>query len=158
MRPVIQSFKKVLDAAGTSRAAGATIPHFMSEGVDSVAAGQTSPTDDDVPTGSIIKAFYIDYCVTNLVAISFFHDVSIQLLHTGQTAVSPLVVGGSPQRNQVFFQKVYSVGKEQSSTLAFWFKVPKKFQRVREGDKWQFVVNGSAVYTDRLKVIYKFYR
>lgn len=157
-RSVIQSYKKVIDVAPTSRGAGANIAHAMSEGIDSVAAGQTSPTDDNVPTGSIIKAFYINYCTTNLVAISQFMFVSIQLLRTGQSLVSPRLVGGDPQRNQVFYQKMYSVGKEQNSTLAFWFKVPKSFQRVRDGDRWQMIIQGTAVHTDAFQCVYKFYR
>ena len=158
VRNVIQSFKKVINSPGTSRAAATVIQHFISTGTDSVAAGQTGPTDDAVPTGSIIKAFYINYCATNLVAVSHFHHVSVQLTRSGQSVVDPTVVGGNPQRNQVFFQKLYSIGKEQNSTIAFWFKVPKKYQRVREGDKWSFVVNGDTVYSDAYQCIYKFYR
>ncbi len=158
MAPVIQSFKKVMNDAPASRAAGATIDLKMSDGEDSVAAGQTGPIDAGVPTGSLIKFFEIQYCVTNLVAISLFMHVSIQLIRSGQTNIAPNVVGGNPQRNQVFYQKLYSVGKEQNSTLIVRFKVPKRFQRVRDGDTWQFVRTGSAVYTDATQVIYKFYR
>lgn len=158
MAPVIQSYKKVINSAPASRAAATDITIFMTAGKDSVAAGQTSVTDPDVPTGSVIKYIEIQYCVTNLVAISAFFNITIQLVHSGQSPVSPLTVGGSPQRNQVFFQQLFSVGKEQNSTHVYRFKIPKKFQRVREGDSWLFTTNGSVVYTDAMMIIYKFFR
>lgn len=157
-RPVIQSFKKVLNFAGTSQSAGTTIQKDLVIGVDSVAAGQTGVTDANVPTGAIVKYIEITLCVTNLVAVSDFVHVAIQQLHSGQTKVSPQTVGGNPQRNQVFFQQMFSVGKEQNSTHVYRFKIPKKFQRVREGDKWIFTSIYSVVSTDILQAIYKFYR
>ncbi len=158
IRPVIQLFKKVLNIAPASRAGGATIVHPLSLGVDSVAAGQTGPTDTGVPTGSIIKYIEIHYMCTNLVAISHFQSVTIQRIHAGQSVIAPLAVGGDDQRNQVHHQIMFSVGKEQNSIHVFRFKVPGKFQRVRAGDSWQMVVSGSAAYADAVLVIYKFYR
>ncbi len=158
MQPVIQSYKKVINEAPTSRAAGAVIALNIARGVDSVAAGQTGPIDADVPTGSVIKFIEIQYSVTNLVAVSLFHFISIQLILNGQSGIAPDVVGGSAQRNQVHFQTTYSVGKEQNSTRIFRFKIPKRFQRMREGMIWQFSRIGSAVYADNVQAIYKFYR
>ncbi len=158
MAPVIQSFKKVLNGAPASRAASTDITRFLSTGTDSVAAGQTSVGDALVPTGSIIKFIEIQWSASNLAAVACFVHVCIQQTHAGQSPVSPLTVGGSPQRNQVFFQAMYLIGKDQNSNHVFRFKVPKKFQRVREGDNWQFVTNGDTVYADATQVIYKFYR
>ncbi len=157
-RQVIQSFKKVLNFAPTARAAAADIAHTLVTGTDSVAAGQTAVTDSAVPTGAVIRYIEIQFCVTNLVLVSLFHHISIQHLRSGQVFVSPLVVGGNPQRNQVHYQMLYSIGQTQSFSRTLRFKIPSKYQRVREGDRWQFVFNGSAVYSEAAQVIYKFYR
>ncbi len=154
----IQSFKKVLNFAAASRAASTVINHVVSTGTDSVAAGQTSPTDSQVPTGSVIKYFEIQWSASNLVVVTAFLHMSIQLLRANQTALSPLVVGGNMQRNQVFYQEVLSMGQFQNVNRKWRFKVPKKFQRVREGDTWVFNTNGDVVYADVSQVIYKFYR
>lgn len=158
MGQVIQSFKKVLNFALTSRGAGAIIAFPVSIGQDSVAAGQTGVTDPNVPTGSIIKYFEITYTDVNLVAVSHTINWTIQQLHSGQSRIDPRVVGGNPQRNQVFAQGLFSVGRDQNSTHIMKFKVPPKFQRVREGDTWDFAIVGLAVHADSCQIIYKFYR
>ncbi len=158
MGQVIQSYKKVLNFAGAGRGAGSVIDFVITNGVDSIAAGQTGVTDPNVPTGSVIKYFEIMYADANLVSISYTNHWTIQQVHSGQTKISPLVVGGNPQRNQVFAQGLFSVGQNQNSTHIMKFKVPPKFQRVREGDQWIFTIVGSAVHTDTCMVIYKFYR
>ncbi len=157
MRPVIRSYKKVLNIAPASRAAAATISDPLVTGTDSISPGQTTVTDATVPTGAIVKFIEIHYCATNLVAISHFQSLTIQHLHSGQTGISPLVVGGNPIRNQVHLQMHWSIGQFQNSTRVIKFKIPKRFQRVREGDSWNLVRLGSAVYADSVLVIYKFY-
>ncbi len=158
MRPVIRSYKKILNFAGASRA-GST-DHFktLTLGTDGLAAGQTGVTDVGVPTGCILKYIEIQYCVTNLVATTLFVNGHISQMHSGQTVPSPLTVGGNPLRNQVHYQFLFSVGKDQNSTHIFRFKIPKRFQRVREGDQWFFTVNANNVFTDIAQVIYKFYQ
>ncbi len=154
----IQSFKKVLNFAPTSRAANTTIVQVLVQGQDSVAAGQTGPTDPFVPTGSVIKFIEIQFAWTNLVSISHFMHMSIQHLRSGQAAVSPLLVGGNPQRNQVFWQMLRSAGKDQNANIVVRFKIPTAFSRVRDGDKWDFVFNANTVYSNATQIIYKFYR
>ncbi len=158
MRPVIQSYKKVLNFAPTSRLSGTDILSIMSTGQDSVAAGQTGVTDGNVPTGSLIKFFEIQWSLGNTTGGSMFMNCMIQQTHGGQNALSPLTVGGKSQRNQVFFQAAFQLGTGQNGSRVYRFKVPKKFQRVREGDLWIFSRNGNATYTDAVQVIYKFYR
>ncbi len=158
MAPVIQSFKKVLNFAPASRAAGANITASISVGQDSVAAGQISTNDPNVPTGSIIKFFEIQWSLGNLTDGNNFLHCTIQRTHSGQSTIAANVVGGSPQRNQVFMQRSFQLGDRQSGSRTYRFKVPKKFQRVREGDAWFFTRTGNAVYTDALQVIFKFYR
>ncbi len=158
MSAPIQSYKKVINHPGTSRASAANIEMGMSTGVDSIAAGQTGPVDFQVPTGAVIKFFDIAFAVTNLVAVSMFMNVSIQLLRAGQVSISPIVIGGDPQRNQVFFQDFFNVGRDQNAPKHYRFKVPNRFQRVRDGDRWIFNSLGSAVHASGAQIIYKFYR
>lgn len=157
-RPIIKSYKKVLNDAAASRAAGTTVELDLVTGIDNNAIGQTGVVDGTVPTGSIIKYIEIQYACTNLVATSDFIHIAIQKLHSGQTKVSPATVGGNPQRNQVFFQKMMSVGQGQSAYWTIKFRIPKKFQRIREGDKWVFTRIFSAVTTDITQAIYKVYQ
>lgn len=153
----VQSFKKVLNQAPTSESV-TTHELNLSTGTDSVAAGQTSATDAAVPTGSIIKYFEIQYSCANLVSVALFLHMSIQQTRSGQIAIAPNAVGGDPQRNQVHFLKMSQIGKDQNANYIFRFKIPKKFQRVREGDNWKFVWANDQICTDALQVIYKFYR
>lgn len=157
-RNVIQSFKKVLNQAPASHAAAAVVTTFLSVGTDSVAAGQTSAVDTQVPTGSVIKQIEIQHSAVNLVGIASFMHVSIQRTHAGQSPITPNAIGGSNQRNQVFFQKLYSLGQDQIHNATYKFKVPKKYQRVREGDNWQFTITCDTIWSDAVQVIYKFYR
>lgn len=157
-RNVIQSYKKVLNQALISRGSASDLDFNLTSGVDSIAAGQTGVIDADVPTGSVVKYIEILLAFTNLVAVSNILNFGIQLVHSGQTPVSMLTVGGNPQRNQVFRQYLKSIGKEQNSNFTIKFKVPPKFQRIREGDRWVFSRNGSAVFAEAFEVHYKFYR
>ncbi len=153
-----QSYKKVINHAPTARAAASAISHAIVVGTDSVAAGQTGPTDTAVPTGSVIKWLEIQYAYTNLVAVSLFHHSILQLARSQQANIDPLVVGGNNARNTVVHQELRSLGKEQNGTIKLKIRIPKIYQRIREGDFWTFITNGSAVYTDAVQVIYKFYR
>ncbi len=123
-----------------------------------MAAGQTSATDADVPTGSIIKFIQIQFSAMNTAIAPAFLHLSVQLLHSGQTQVDPRLVGGNPQRNQVFHQDMFGIGANQNSNRTIRFKIPKKFQRVREGDKWIFNRTADVTWGDVMQVIYKFYR
>ncbi len=158
MGPIIQSYKKVLKLGPTSRAAAAQLDIKVVEGEDSVAAGQTAQSDAGVPTGAVVKYFDIQHSVINLAVQTLFFDVTIQLLHAGQTAVDVSAVGITDQRNQVFHQRLASIGFNQNNNFKYRFKIPKKFQRVRRGDSWVFSFKGSAVYTESWLCIYKFYR
>lgn len=80
--------------------------------------------------------------------------LSVQKIHTGQSTVAPNVVGGNPQRNQVFHQSLRVLGQLQNMNYSYTFKVPKKYQRIREGDAWAFVYQSSQIWTDAVQVIY----
>ncbi len=158
IRPVIQSFKKVINHAPTSRAAAATVVFPVVTGVDSIAAGQTRPVDTNVPTGCLVKYIEFQYTQGNLVLINQFNHILIGKIHSGQTLPAPNVVGGSPLRNQVFRQDHFTIGQQQSSVKKYKFKIPPRFQRMREGDEWQFITTADAIGVNSLQAIYKFYR
>jgi len=156
-RPIVQSFKKVLNFAPVSQAAGSR-DIILVIGQDSVAAGQTGPIEPNVPTGSIVKFVDISLSFGQIVGGAVFAHCSIQLLHSGQTSIPSNIIGGNPQRNQVMHQFMYSIGINQNFNRTIKFKVPKKFQRIREGDFWVFEITSSNTLTQALQVIYKFYR
>ncbi len=156
-RPVTQSYKKVLLFINASFGAGFA-QEIIAQGKDSLAAGQTTATDANVPTGSILKYFEIQFAAHNIVSTPCYINCTIQQVLPGQTALDPNTVGGSNQRNQVFHQELFSVGKDQNSTHKFKFKVPKGFQRMKEDLKWMMVWRTSASVNREMQVIYKFYR
>ncbi len=130
----------------------------MATGVDSVAAGQTGVIDPNCPTGCVIKFFEIQTAIQNLTGGATFIHFIIQRTHSGQSALAANIVGGNPQRNQVFFQKLVGLGTDQNGNWTFRFKVPKKYQRLREGDNWSFGSTVDTSHSSATQVIYKFYR
>ncbi len=156
-RQVIQSYKKVLNFAPVSQASGSRNIIYAT-GVDSVAAGQTSPTDSDVPTGSVIRFVTIQMSLGQIVGGAIFAHMSIQRLGNSQPAIASNVIGGSPQRNQVFRQMMVSVGENQNMNHTYTFKVPPKFQRLREGDNWLLEITTTGTLVQAFQIIYKFYR
>ncbi len=158
IRPVIQSYKKVLNFAPASHVAAAVISSVLSTGTDSVAAGQTSVTDAAVPTGSMIKFIEIQHAMNNPTSSPSFIHISLQHVRANQSDISPLTVGGNSQRNQVHMQSMLTLGFNQSNNRTHKFRVPPRFQRVREGDRWIFNRSGDLLWNDALQVIYKFYR
>ncbi len=156
-RPVIQSFKKVLHFINASFAAGFQFEQ-IAVGVDGVAAGQTSNTDGNVPTGSLIKYFEVQFAASNTVSTPCFINCTIQYRLNQQTTTDPNIVGGSAKRNQVLHMDLFTIGANQNSTHKFKFKVPKQFQRIREGMSWDLVWRNSATVNREVQFIYKFYR
>ncbi len=115
-------------------------------------------SDSTIPTGSLLKYFEIQHSVVNVVSAITSMVVSIQLVHAGQSAIDPRVAGGNPQRNQVFFIKSFMAGENQQNDLVLKFKVPPKFQRVREGDVWTYTYINDVAISDQVLIIYKFYQ
>ncbi len=154
---VVQSYKKVIFRIEASFSSG-----FQNEqialGVDSVAAGQTSATDPNVPTGSIIKYIEVQFAASNVVLTPCFLNCTLQYVLSGQTTVDPNLVGGHAQRNQVLHMDMFTIGEGQNSTHKFKFKIPKKFQRLREGMAWHLAWRNSATVSRQVQMIYKFYR
>ncbi len=154
-RPVIRTFKKIINIIPASYGAGFSNVIFA-EGKDGAAANQTSATDNDVPTGCLIKTVTIQFAAVNLVAAAAFLNLTIQYKLTGQSFIDPGILGGHTQRNQVFFQKCVASGLGQNVNFQKTFKVPKGFQRIREGMQWSFTWSNSASVSAIAQVIYKF--
>ncbi len=146
----------MLNFAPASHGAGVKVNFDLAEGVDSISPNQSGPTDDLVPTGSIIDYIEIQYGVVNLAAAACFIHTSIQSRLSGQGAtIAPNVIGGDPQRNQVYHQEMRSIGQGQNATFVYKWNVPKHIQRIREGSNLTFVILGTAAITDSCQVIYK---
>ncbi len=95
-RSIVRTYKKVLNFAPASSGAGVKFDYSAVNGVDGVALGQTSATDQNVPTGSIIDYFEFQFAVVNLAAVACFIHITIQNLVSGQAAtVPPNLVGGN---------------------------------------------------------------
>jgi len=69
-----------------------------------------------------------------------------------------LSVGGDPIRNQVHLQLLRMLGANQNVNFHIKFKVPKQFQRVREGDFWLLVTESDVVTNSAWQFIYKHFR
>ncbi len=157
-RPVIVSYKKVLNFAPVS-VGTAKQDFLLVDGKDSISSGQTSPTDANVPVGSRVTAIVIQLAITNLAATSMFTHISTQMLLSGQAnTIAPNVVGGNSQRNQVFHQSLFSTGLNQNQNRQYIFKIPAKYQRVREDQKFLFTIISDATNAHTVQAIYKFYR
>ncbi len=96
--------------------------------------------------------------MTNLVNVSLFLHTAVELLRGGQVSISPLLVGGSVQRNQIVHQTMRVAGQTQNNNYVLKIKIPRHLQRIREGDVFNFLFNGSAVFSEAAQIIYKFYR
>ncbi len=71
--------------------------------------------------------------------------------------LDPTTVGGDTARNQVIHQSKYAIGPDSNGSRVYRFKIPKKFQRIREGRRWTFTWRTSATVTSSIMSIYKVY-
>ncbi len=151
-RPILTTYKHIIQLAPASVSAGLRVNTLVT-GVDAF-SGQTSVTDSATETGRIIEKLDIQLTIANLVNIALNVWVSVQHLRSGQSTIDPRATGGSPQRNQVHLQLLRMVGQSQNQTFHIKFRIPKKFQRVREGDLWVLGVNADQTATHALQCIY----
>ncbi len=153
---VIQSYKQIAVDGPASRAAATTIVHTFVNGVDNY----TGPTGSNsiVPTGAKVMSIIIFACFTNLVSVSSLLHLNVQMRRAGIAGITPGNVGGASQRNTVIFTDMKFLGQNQNSNFIFRLKIPKMFQRIREGDSWEIRYQADAVFASATQVIYKFYR
>ncbi len=155
-RLVQHTYKKVLNFAEASFTAGQRA-ELLITGVDNISPKQTTATDAQCPTGAHVRYFEVQMPITNAVDQTAYINCSIQLSLTNQPTQDPDSVGGAPLRNQVMHQELFSVGFNQNSTHKFKFKIPKVYQRLKEGQEWNLVWSNSNTINRRLQVIYKIY-
>ncbi len=151
---MVQTYKKVLNFLPASFSAGFTNQQFLI-GADSTALGQTSNIDGTVPTGSRIKFIEIQFCASNVVSTAIYLNCSVQYKLAGQSYINPDAVGGNGQRNQVLHQELFVVGANQNSTHKFKFKIPTRFQRMRESMAWSLTWSTNGTVNSSTQMIYK---
>lgn len=156
IRPRSHTFKKIIYNAGASIAAGTKNDHNIIATVDNITPKQTTNIDVDVPTGSIVTDIYCWVSFANLVSIASFASLTIQQVLANQAGtVNPFTMGGNAQRNQIFYTKFFSLGKDQNVNCMVHFKVPKKYQRMREGTLWRATTNCETIRSEASMMIYK---
>ncbi len=155
MQP-IQSFKQVAVDGPASRAAATNIIHTILLGVDNYTGPGAG--NNAVPTGAKVMSIVIMAAFTNLVSVSALLHFDVQCFRSGSPVVTPGSVGGDPNRNQIIHTRMVFLGQNQNSNWMFRIKIPKQYQRIREGDAFQIVYRADAVFASATQVIYKFYR
>lgn len=152
-----RSSKYIVDQAEASEAVGQH-SFTLALGTDNDSLGQSSATDSAVPTGSKIRLFDLRAVFGNLVAINDFVYWCIQRRTSGQSVLNPVSPGGNPLRKNILLSGLFSVGKEQNKTLHIRYKVPKRYQRIADGDSWTFTYNLGQITTTAMQVVYKVFQ
>ncbi len=153
-----RSVKYQVTQAGASEGAGLQAV-TMWKGKDEETLGQTGVNDTDVPTGSIVPSVEIWMPKVNLGAgTANFITWSIQRTQTGQAVVDPIVQAGNPLRRNVLLTGKLGLGAGQNNSLHFKYRVPKKYQRVGDGDVWNLVMNNGLAVSTEYMFIFKVYQ
>jgi len=152
----IQSYKQVSVDGPASRAAATNIIHSYLAGVDNY-AGPTA-ANSEVPTGARVMSVLVMATFSNLVGISALLHFDLQCHRANTPIVVPGVQGGNPERNTVIHTRMFFIGQNQNTSLMFRVKIPRIYQRIREGDSFNIVYRCDAIFTSATQVIYKFYR
>ncbi len=152
----IQSFKQINVDGPASRAAATNIAHTVLVGVDNYTG--PSAANNEVPTGAKVMSILVMATFTNLVSISSLLHLNFQFMRSGQAPITPGSIGGQPQRNQVISTMMKFLGQNQNSNYMWTIKIPKMYQRIREGDFWSIMYRTDTVFASATQCIYKFYR
>ncbi len=154
IRPTIRSAKYIVVQAPTSEAPGLQAV-IIAVGTDNATLGQTSVIDVAIPTGARIESFEIFMPKINLSATANIITWTIQRTLSGQTVVNPLLAGGNPIRKNIILTGVLGLGDHQNNSLHIKFRVPKRFQRIGDGDQWNLVTDNLVAVTTSYYIIYK---
>ncbi len=154
-RPTARYGKYIVFVAGASEAAGLTAT-TMFKGVDAATLGQTGVTDVDVPVGARIEQVEIFMPKVNLgAATANFIVWSIQRTLFGQSVLDPITAGGKANRKNILLTGVVGLGAGQNNSLHVKYRIPKKFQRIGDGDVWSLVTNNGLAVSTMYYIIYK---
>ncbi len=152
----IQSFKQISIDGPASRAAATTISHNFLTGVDNYTG--PSAANSEVPTGAKVMSVVIICNFTNLVSVSSSLHWNLQCIRSGGAVLTPGAIGGNPLRNQIIHTRMVFLGHDQNNNWMFSVKIPKIYQRIREGDAWLMIYRADTVFASQTQAIYKFYR
>lgn len=152
----IQSYKQVTIDGPASRAAATDINHRIALGVDNYTG--PSAANEEVPTGAKISSIDVQIAASNLVSVTSLLFITVQFVRSGQGIISPNSQGGNPQRNQITYTRMVMLGKDQNNNFHFRVRVPRMYQRMREGAFISIVTRADTVWASATQAIYKFYR
>ncbi len=127
----------------------------MATGADNATLGQTGVADFTVPVGAKITSFEIFMPKVNLDTTANFITWTIQRTVSGQAVVNPLTAGGNPLRKNIILTGMLGLGDRQNSSLHIKFRVPKRFQRIGDGDAWSIVTENTTAVSAQYMIIYK---
>ncbi len=152
----IQSFKQITVDGPASRAAATDIQHVFAQGVDNYTG--PSAANNEIPTGAKIMSVDIQLAFSQLVSQTTNIAFAIEVIGPSQGVVTPNAQGGNSMRNQVIYTKNFFVGREQNTNFHIRVKIPRVYQRVKEGTLYIIVSRGDTVFASVTQAIYKFYR
>ncbi len=153
-RPLVRTAKYILVVAPASEIAGLNVQTLV-VGADNATLGQTGVTDGTVPVGARITHMEIWMPKINLGATANFITWTIQHTQSGQTVVNPLVAGGNPIRKNIVLTGVIGLGQNQNNSVHIKFRVPKRFQRIADGDGFNLVTENNLAVSTSYYIIYK---
>jgi len=118
-------------------------------------------------TNSVIKGFYLETSynnVDNIIGRLDWYLCKVPGAGDVITAYpSPGATGGNVHRTRIFHERkgvaqgaTDTIGGQVSKSIEF-VAIPKKFQKMSEGDEWFIRVGSSENYSFCLKCIYKWY-
>ncbi len=157
----INSVKEIVDSVVFIVAAGVTTDIDIATAVNDYAGGV-----GDVPIGSTINGFYMETSTNNVDNIVGRTDWYLCKRPANNGVVNyptPGASGGALNRNLIFHEsKGIGQGSPttaggQSIRMREFIKIPKRFRRMGEADRWTVRVGSSENYSFCLKVIYKRY-
>ncbi len=149
-----RSRKYQVVVAPASESAG-KIDFQVVRALDDEVLGQTSVTDSDVPVGAKVTEIRIRWEGVSLANVAVIGHWSLQRIDALQPTLDPAVAGGDPLFKNIMLSGMKSVGLNQNSSLNIRYKVPKKFWRLADGQRWFFVTNFNNVMTVSKEAIYK---
>ncbi len=156
LRPIIQSYKQVTVDGPASRAAATTIFHNLVVGTDNYTG--PSAANNEVPTGAKVFGILILASFTNLVSVSALLHFNVFCNRSGGIFPIPGAVGGDANRNKIIYTDMKFLSKDQNNNVRLFIKIPRIYQRIREGDSITIMYQVDAVFASATQAIYKFYR
>ncbi len=147
---------RIVDGPQTDAAGLVVTPIAL--GTDNATLGQTSVVDNAIPVGAKIQSIEIFMPKVNLgSATANFITWTIQRTLSGQSVVNPLTAGGNPIRKNIMLTGCIGLGTGQNNSLHIKFRVPKRFQRIGDGDSWALVTENTLAVSAQYIIIYKVY-